>query len=679
MSSSSSGTHKIKIPDVFAKNDQDESLKKSFDGKKSLAQIVKENAKKHNVNGALNYIKEQEKKVLQGETEPRPSILNNLLEKDERSKTENLVDNPPVKVEQFVPKRRSVSSPYSSQESLQKYIDNVVAQKMSEIEQRITTDNSMMQSTIEKMLIEERKIMKTSIENDLKEKNSLMESQIKEKISLMESQIDQKISEKDSAMENDFNKKNILMQSTFEEKINEHKKLMESKQMIDSEDIMNTMMERLTQECNRLNDKTFVDVNESLSKIQEQEKLINEIKSNSELTIQEQQKLIEEIKSNSEMTIKEQQLLIDRLIEKINEDKSAFETTISKLQNDSKEESDKLKSTIEEQQKIIESLQSKTTEDKEELENIIQRKQEKSKKKCSELESTIKEQQTLILQILQDNKDQNEFFKKQFEELKSSNQQLVQENQLMKSQLETAVKETNNLRQSQSALADKLKNAEQIKNINEITSRLAKVEDLTSLENIKYKPNHPVNPDIISAIIPKNVKTLVSGYYKNCTKLQKIIFEGNQIATIPSSFCEGCTKLEIIEIPSSVTEIGQKAFFGCSSLKNFNFSNIHTIHLAAFQGCGLESIDLSQVSLIEPYIFKENVNLNNVVIGSKITSIPKGLFEKCKSLTKIDIPITVEFISAKSFSETGISEINVRKAAVQKGSFDQGVKIYKHK
>ena len=123
MSSSSPGTHKIKIPDVFAKNDQkeSESLKKSFDGKKSLAQIVKENAKKHNVNGALSYIKEQERKVREEENTLRPSMLTNLLEKDERHKTENLVDNPPVKAEPFTPKRRSVSktpsatsSPYSS-------------------------------------------------------------------------------------------------------------------------------------------------------------------------------------------------------------------------------------------------------------------------------------------------------------------------------------------------------------------------------------------------------------------------------------------------------------------------------------------------------------------------------------------------------------------------------------
>ena len=240
MSSSSSGTNKIKIPDIFAKNDQEESLKNSFDSKKSLAQIVKENAKKHNINGALNYIKEQERKLREEENGCRTSMLDNLLEKDERSKKENLVDNPPVKVEPFTPKRRSISktpsipsSPYSSQENLQKYIDNVVAQKMTEIEHRISSDNSMMQSTIEKMFIEERKLMKTSMENDFKEKNSLMESQINEKISLIESQIDQKISEKDSIMENDFNERKKLMQSTFEEKINEHKKLMESKQMID--------------------------------------------------------------------------------------------------------------------------------------------------------------------------------------------------------------------------------------------------------------------------------------------------------------------------------------------------------------------------------------------------------------------------------------------------------------
>ena len=76
---------------------------------------------------------------------------------------------------------------------------------------------------------------------------------------------------------------------------------------------------------------------------------------------------------------------------------------------------------------------------------------------------------------------------------------------------------------------------------------------------------------------------------------------------------------------------------------------------------------------------KDNSNLKNPIIGTSIKTIPKGLFENCTSLDMVNIPITVDFISQKSFAGCPLKEVNVRKAMVQRGAFDPTTKIYKHK
>ena len=75
-----------------------------------------------------------------------------------------------------------------------------------------------------------------------------------------------------------------------------------------------------------------------------------------------------------------------------------------------------------------------------------------------------------------------------------------------------------------------------------------------------------------------------------------------------------CLSLKQIVIPSSVTEIGDNAFYYCSALTQVIFeipSSLTSIGNYAFAGCS---------------------SLTQIEIPSSVTSIGKNIFDKCTSL-----------------------------------------------
>ena len=93
----------------------------------------------------------------------------------------------------------------------------------------------------------------------------------------------------------------------------------------------------------------------------------------------------------------------------------------------------------------------------------------------------------------------------------------------------------------------------------------------------------------------------------------------------------GCTSLENIDIPNSVTSIGQGAFYGCSSLENIDIPNsVNSIGKSTFYNCSA---------------------LSSIKIPNGILSIGDKAFGGCSSLSNINIPKTVTFIGKNVFCE----------------------------
>lgn len=99
---------------------------------------------------------------------------------------------------------------------------------------------------------------------------------------------------------------------------------------------------------------------------------------------------------------------------------------------------------------------------------------------------------------------------------------------------------------------------------------------------------------------------------------------------------DGCTNLESIVLPASVTEVQGYAFRSCSKLTDINLGGLSVIGAYAFNGCSLlASVDLSSCTTINNYGFG-SCGLASVVLPAMVT-LGTNAFRYCSSLARADI------------------------------------------
>ena len=132
---------------------------------------------------------------------------------------------------------------------------------------------------------------------------------------------------------------------------------------------------------------------------------------------------------------------------------------------------------------------------------------------------------------------------------------------------------------------------------------------------------------------------------------------------IADNVFHNCSGLTSIEIPNSVTIIGNYAFAYCTGLKSVRMGNgITSIGERAFYNCsGLTSIEIpNSVTSIGDYAFYDCSGLVSVVIPNSLTSIEYSAFRGCTSLGSIEIPNSVTSIGGYAFEGcSNLAEVHI--------------------
>lgn len=180
--------------------------------------------------------------------------------------------------------------------------------------------------------------------------------------------------------------------------------------------------------------------------------------------------------------------------------------------------------------------------------------------------------------------------------------------------------------------------------------------DLTSIKLpsslIKIKDDAFNSMDTLKSLVidggAPNLNELGERSFSGCSNIEELDLSNSKLTSIPEGAFAYCKNLKTIKLPSTITSIGDEAFYNCQSLTNIeglDKCNLKSIGSAAFSNCkALENLDFSQ---------------------STFTDVPSKAFNGCSTLAKITLPDTLTTIGGYAFYACyGIPQLDLSNTAL---------------
>ena len=177
------------------------------------------------------------------------------------------------------------------------------------------------------------------------------------------------------------------------------------------------------------------------------------------------------------------------------------------------------------------------------------------------------------------------------------------------------------------------------------------MQDYNSYLGYNDVPWHDYRERIAEVRIAYGITSIAEGMCYGCEKLQKIDIP-NSVVEIGRAAFMYCVGFTAVEIPNSVTKIGMSAFCSCTKLKSVVIpSSVVFIGGGAFARCSELSTILLPNGLteIEPSTFSSCDRLTSVVIPEGVKRIGVSAFQDCTQLLSVEIPSSVKEIGRNAF------------------------------
>jgi len=212
-------------------------------------------------------------------------------------------------------------------------------------------------------------------------------------------------------------------------------------------------------------------------------------------------------------------------------------------------------------------------------------------------------------------------------------------------------------------------------------------EDCSSLEEV---------------IIPKSVTSIESYAFSNCLMLEKVIIPETTVnfgdgvfygspkllsagpiggdyniqfswtTHVPANALSN-SFIETMVFPSTVTSIGDTAFFGCENLKHIDIPKTVTdLGYQTFAYCSsLESIEIPDgVTQLRGHVFRECTSLTYIKIPQSVTEMGGDNFSKCNKLLTagpINGDYNIEFYWNEEIPANAFSDAEITKVVIPEG------------
>ncbi len=177
------------------------------------------------------------------------------------------------------------------------------------------------------------------------------------------------------------------------------------------------------------------------------------------------------------------------------------------------------------------------------------------------------------------------------------------------------------------------------------------------------KGTFSMSPRLTSVSIPSTVLTIGDSPFVACNQLTAVVVDSGNPAFLSEDgvlynkektliICCPATKIGSFDIPQSVTEIANSAFYGCQYLTAVTIpESVLAIGAYAFRGCSTmqAAIVPEGVTNISKGTFQECRQLSSITLPESVTRVEDMAFYYCQRLQTIQLPSQLQHIGNAAF------------------------------
>ena len=173
--------------------------------------------------------------------------------------------------------------------------------------------------------------------------------------------------------------------------------------------------------------------------------------------------------------------------------------------------------------------------------------------------------------------------------------------------------------------------------------------------------NGPFGAGLVSASFAARTRSIADGLFRGCSLLEDVAMP-RTVSEIGGNAFRGCISLEKLQMPDSLYSIGGYAFYGCEKLKEIAWEeDLQVVGEYAFYGCAsLEKAPLpSQLRNLGRYAFYGCSGLTEVSFGKELKKIESYSFYGT-NLKQVNLPYKISSIESLAFAgNTGLNTITI--------------------
>lgn len=203
--------------------------------------------------------------------------------------------------------------------------------------------------------------------------------------------------------------------------------------------------------------------------------------------------------------------------------------------------------------------------------------------------------------------------------------------------------------------------------------------------------------ELTDVVLPDGLKTISTSAFEGCESLESVALP-NTVENIGGSAFK-TSGIKSIELPLGISALGSQVFMNCDRLTQINIdkcAKLTELPRYCFYGAGLinvtlpekittvpaycfynmpnlESIDISDIVMLDTYSVAQNSLLTTVVFGDKLETIGTRAFSSDKALKSVVLPDSVKTVGGYAFASCGaLTDITI-------GSGVKSIGVYQFK